>query len=319
MSHERSFPSVIDSTMLSALQCHRRWTWSYERNYTPHGGKSIHLMAGAAFAKGLEVMRLAFLTGHASCNTLTGKELTLECIPGDREEALECGVHALIQAYDPNVQHDTAKTLDRMTGALEYYADQFPLDDPEYGSIATIAGKPGVEWNFCVPLPVLHPDTGEPLLFAGRTDVILEVFSGLYLTDDKTTSSLGDAWTKQWDMRGQFAGYAWAARQLGIPINGSLVRGISILKTKYGVAQAIVDQPVWKTDEWLHATVRKLEYAKQLYLHRGEPGCEPVPAFGEPCNEYGGCEFKGICMVRDHDGWLEDNCVARDWNPLERH
>ena len=328
MSHERTFPSVVDSTMLSTLTCHRKWVWSYERNYTAFGGKSIHLMAGAAFAKGLEVMRSSFVKGscleiikdasYRGASEEDFRKVKLEGEVKDKYDALHFGLQALMLSYDESVVHDTAKTLDRMCGALEFYADSFPLDNPDFGVITDISGKAGVEWNFAVPLPVMHPDTGEPIIFCGRLDVVLDVFGGTYLVDDKTTSSLGASWPQQWDMRGQFVGYAWAARQYGLRVDGSLVRGISILKTKYDKAQAIVPQPEWKQDEWLASTVAKLNHAKALYFS-GDPKLNALPVFGEPCNEYGGCEFKQPCMNRDHDGWLDSNFVARNWNPLERH
>jgi hypothetical protein len=282
-------------------------------------------MAGAAFAKGLEVWRMAYLQGgydmpvFGEVMTETGVEERqidtkwIEC--RDQHDALELGLEALMLAYDDSVEtFGSAKTLDRMCGALEFYADRYPLDDPEHGTVAIIGGKPAVEWNFALPLPVLHPDTGEPLIFCGRLDVVLDIFSGRYLTDDKTTSSLGASWPNQWEMRGQFVGYAWAARELGLQVDGTLVRGVSILKTKYETAQKPVHQPGWKIDEWLSAVTHKLEYAKVLYAQHAN-----VAAFGEPCNEYGGCEFRDICQARDHAGWLESNFVERNWNPLERH
>ena len=67
---------------------------------------------------------------------------------------------------------------------------------------------------------------------AGRALRFGQMGEGLYIEDDKTTSQLGSSWGAQWDMRSQFTGYAWAARQSGLPIAGIIVRGISILKTK---------------------------------------------------------------------------------------
>jgi hypothetical protein len=325
MPHTRQFPAVIDSTMIAALACHRRWDFAYQQNYTPDSRKNIHLMAGAAFAKGLEVMRLAYSQGYYDRPVYKteydeyGNELLVNVgtarIPAPTPaDALELGLESLMLAYDESVEHNTAKTLDRMCGALEYYASVFPLDDSEFGTLSIISGKPAIEWNFCAPLPVLHPDTREPLLYAGRLDCILDAYGGRYLTDDKTTSSLGASWPNQWDMRGQFASYAWGAAQSGLQIDGSLVRGISILKTKYDHAQAIVHQPAWKVDEWLRGTCEKLLYAIELY-RRGIS----VPAFNEACNEYGGCEFKTVCMVRNHEEWMQMNFEERNWNPLERH
>lgn len=320
--HEREFPPVIDSTMIAALACHRRWTFAYEENFTASEGKSIHLMAGAAFAKGLEVMRMSYHQGYYDrpiyeVDPQTGvrhQVRTERHTANNTQDALVLGLEALMLNYDDSIEHNTAKSLDRMCGALEYYAEHFPLDDSEFGVISDISGRPGIEWNFCVPLPVLHPTTSEPLLFCGRTDVILDIYNGQYLVDDKTTSSLGASWPAQWNMRGQFAGYAWAAGELGIRVDGSLVRGVSILKTKYDHAQAIVHQPEWKLNEWLVGTCEKLENAKRLFERRVN-----IPAFGEACNEYAGCEFSSICMVKDHRQWLDDNFVSRNWNPLERH
>lgn len=320
MSHTRSFPSVIDSTMLSALACHRRWRWSYEENYSPHEGKSIDLMAGAAFAKGAEIMRKCFLLGRASvivADPRGGEPATFrfECEIGNAPEALECGIQALIYAYDSDTPDmGSVKTCDRMCGALEFYADRYPLGSPAHGEIPVINGKPGVEWNFAVPLPIAHPDTGEPLIFSGRTDMILDIFGGRYIEDDKTTKALGPTWSKQWDMRGQFVGYAWAARQSGLEIAGSIVRGISILKNGYDTQQMLVDQPDWKCEAWLQASVAKLKHAIELY----RAGLE-IPAFNDECNSYGGCEFKKFCLVKDCEGWIADNCTERNWNPLETH
>lgn len=319
MSHTRSFPSVIDSTMLSALACHRRWRWSYEENYSPHEGKSIDLMAGAAFAKGAEIMRLCYLQGHASMRVPkadgTHKLIMFVSRVGDPDDALASGIEALIYAYDNNAPDmGSVKTCDRMCGALEFYADRYPLDNLDCGTIPIINGKPGVEWNFAVPLPISHPDTGEPLIFSGRTDMILDIFGGRYIEDDKTTKSLGPKWTSQWDMRGQLVGYTWAARQCGLTINGAIVRGVSILSRGYDTEQALIDQPDWKCEAWLQASVAKLKHAIELY----RAGLE-IPAFNDECNSYGGCEFKKFCLVKDCNGWVADNCTERNWNPLETH
>jgi hypothetical protein len=311
--------------MIAALACHRRWDFAYQQNYIPDARKSIHLMAGASFAKGLEVMRLAWSQGYydqpvyrnyvdEAGNDQRELDYHEHCVIESTDDALQLGLEALMLAYDESVEHNTAKTLDRMCGALEYYASVFPIDDPEFGTLSRINDRPAIEWNFCAPLPVLHPETNEPLLYAGRLDCILDAYGGRYLTDDKTTSSLGASWANQWDMRGQFVSYAWGASESGLQIDGTLVRGISILKTKYDHAQAIVHQPRWKIDEWLASTCEKLRYAIDLY-RRGIN----VAAFGEACNEYGGCEFKTVCMVKGHQEWMNANFDQRNWNPLEHH
>lgn len=293
-NHAPRFPEVLDATILSQYRCPRKFKLATVDRYGPSGGKSIHLVAGGAYAKGLEVARLAYMRGDSP------------------ESCLEQGTLALITEYGDADPGNSAKSLERMVGALEYYFAQYPLDEDPM-RIAVLAGVPAVEWSFALPLPFLHPDTGQPLLYAGRTDCIVEFAGGLYAEDDKTTSSLGSSWGKQWDLRSQFTGYAWAMRELGLKPAGVIVRGVSILKTKYETAQAIVNEQPWKIDQWVeHRTAlikRMLADYKDGYWE---------PALDETCNEYGGCMFKQICDVPPtlRQNWLDTNFEENTWSPL---
>lgn len=295
MPTEARFPPVIDATMISSWACPVKFKRAYVHRYNATESKSIHLIAGGAYAKGLEVARLHYWNGNQP------------------EDCLNRGINALIKEYgDAVCPPDSAKTLDRMCGAMEFYFDNYPLDT-DAARIATIAGVPAVEWSFGLPLPFSHPDTGEPLLYAGRTDMLCEFAGGLYGLDDKTTSQLGASWSRQWELRSQFTGYAWAARELGIPLAGMLVRGVSILKTKYDHAQAIVNQPSWKIDRWV--AHRDLVITQMLEAYRTGKWDH---ALGEVCNEYGGCTFKPVCNIPpEHEiQWLDSNYFEREWNPL---
>lgn len=281
------------------MRCGRKFNLAHVQRWTSKGGdKSIHLVAGGAFAKGLEVARLAYMNGE------------------DPERCLELGTNALIEEYgDAECPETESKTLDRMVGALEYYFSEYPLaDDP--ARIAVIAGVPAVEWRFALPLPFTNPDTGQPLLYAGRTDMICEFAGGLYAEDDKTTKALGAKWANQWELRSQFVGYAWAARELGLRLQGTLVRGVSILKTKYETAQAIINQPDWKIDEWVEHRNALIGNAIAAYTEHKYW----EPALDDTCNEYGGCTFKPICSVAPERriNWLNTSYEESTWNPLSR-
>lgn len=292
--NERRYPEVLDATALSAMRCPRKFDLGTVLRYRPAGGTNIHLRAGAAYAKGLEVARLSYCNGS------------------DPADCLERGVEALITEYGDADPGNTAKSLDRMVGALEYYFDQYPLDD-DPARIATPGGVPAVEWSFALPLPFNNPDTGQPLLYAGRTDCLVEFCGGLYAEDDKTTSALGMSWSKQWELRSQFIGYAWAMRELGLRPQGTIVRGVSILKTKYETAQAIVNSPDWKISEWVEH--RNFLIAKSLEAYQNGYS---EPALDETCNEYGGCSFKAVCQIppKNRQAWLDTSYEENDWNPL---
>lgn len=289
------FPAQIDSSILAVLRaCHHKFQRAHVENWQ-HPGTSIHLHAGAAFAAGLEAARLAHFNGASPA------------------QAIFAGVDALTAAYGDADPMGTAKSLDRMLGALEYYFLNYPLDKDPCQPIV-LAGKPAIEWSFALPLPILHPDSGDPLIFCGRTDAIVLYASGTYALDDKTTSQLGASWQSQWPLRGQFIGYTWALRQLGIQTSGAIVRGVSILKTKYDTQQAVINVPKWLSDEWYKDTLEELRQAVHLYQSQGRFRKN----FSEACNEYGGCQYKQVCTLSQPDEWLQTYFEHREWNPLTR-
>ena len=290
------FPSLWDSSMLATLRsCKHKFMLEYLRNWKPKL-ESHHLHAGGAFAKGLEVARRSFYDG--------GK---------NAEESLQAGVGALLGAYGSfEPPSDSPKTAARMAGALDFYFATWPLgSDPALPSV--INGKRAIEFSFAEPLPILHPTTGEPLIYCGRADQIVDFAGGRYVEDDKTASQLGATWSRQWDLRSQFTGYTWAARCAGIRVDGVLVRGVSILKTKYDRAEAVTYRPAWQVDRWLHQTCRDIQAAiacwKEGYWDW---------ALDHACTEYGGCAFRQICAVQDPEPFLRMNFEQRYWNPLTR-
>jgi hypothetical protein len=290
-----SFPEVIDSSMLSSFtNCPQLFHQQYINHWKLQGG-SIHLHAGAAYAKGLEAARKSYLAGD---------------LPAIAEGK---GLGALIEAYGDYEAGTEAKSLPRMCGAIEFYFSQYPLQS-DACRIATIGTIPAIEWSFAIPLPIRHPDTGNPLIFCGRTDCIVEMSGGLYALDDKTTSQLGASWSRQWELRGQFIGYAWAMRTLGLKPAGTIVRGCSILKTRYDTLQAIISQPDWKIDRWYSQLEGKLtemiaSYKSGNYRY----------VLDEACNHYGGCSMKQVCLANDPEPWLRTYYEQVEWKPLERH
>lgn len=282
--------------MLSTLRsCKQKFALEYLQNWKPRT-TSQHLHAGGCFASALEATRRAFWQSS---------------LPPP--EALRVGLKTLMEEWgDYQPPPDSAKTLDRMCGALEFYFDQWPLEfDP--AKPAKIGDKLGLEFSFAYPLPILHPVSREPLIYCGRADQVVEFAGGLYIEDDKTASQLGPSWSQQWDLRSQFTGYCWAARQSGILADGVLVRGVSILKTRYGNAESITYRPEWQVQRWLDQTARDISGAIRCW----EEGYWDW-ALDHACAEYGGCSFRQICMIQDPQPFLELNFQRRYWNPLTR-
>ena len=289
------FPHFIDSTILAAFRsCPRRAYYQYIMHWKPKEN-SVHLHAGGAFAHGLEAARRAFYEHGAA-----------------QDEAHAAGLKALLDFYgDFECPADSPKSLARMLGALSFYCDSYPFA-LDQAKPARIGDRLGIEFQFADPLPdTWHPATGNPLLYTGRADMIADFADAPYIFDDKTTSQLGASWTRQWDLRSQFTGYCWAARSNGIPVAGAIIRGVSILKTKYDTLQAITYRAPWEVDRWLAQVQRDVARMTRCW---GDKYWDL--SLDNACTEYGGCVFRQICKSPDPEAWLPMQFEQRIWDPL---
>ena len=292
------FPSVLDSTIIAAFRsCPTKAMYEYFHHWktkTP----SVHLHAGGAYAHGLEKARRAYYEDN-SCSA---------------DEAIAIGLKALLEFYgDFECPPDSAKSAERTAGAYEYYFTQYPLETDAATPIALPSGGKGVEFSFAEPIEAKHPETGDPLLYVGRMDMIVNFAGGIFGLDDKTTSSLGAQWSKQWDLRSQFTGYCWGAGRSGFALQGFLVRGVSILKTKYDTQQALTYRPEWMIERWYEQLHKDIERMK-IQWERNDWDYD----LDHACNEFGGCIFRQVCMSREPEGWLRGNFERRVWDPLRR-
>lgn len=291
------FPSVIDSSLMAAFRsCPRKAELEFVQHWKPRN-QSVHLHAGAAYASGLEAARRAYyIEGHSP------------------DDAIAAGLQALLTHYgDFECPEDSPKSASRMAGALEYYFSAYPLGEDKAVPMSLPGGKSGIEFNFLEPLDILHPVTGDPLLYSGRMDMMCD-YEGMKLgEDDKTTSQLGASWPRQWDLRSQFTGYVWGAGRAGIKLDGFLVRGVSILKTKYDTLQAITYRPQWQIERWYEQLLRDLKRMMAAW----EEGYYDYN-LDHACAEYGGCPFKSICQMRDPTPLLQQQFERRRWDPVAR-
>jgi hypothetical protein len=293
------FPHVIDSSLVSAFRsCRRKGFLEYFEHWKSKG-RNVHLHAGGAYAHALERARTCYY---------------IEGLPSS--ECITKGLKALIEFYgDFECPSDSAKSLERMCGAFEYYFTQYPLETDKAVPITLPGGKRGIEFSFAEPIDASHPVTGDPLLYVGRMDMICEFAGGIFGEDDKTTSQLGASWPKQWDLRSQFTGYCWGAKRANLALTGFLVRGVSILKTKYDTLQAITYRPEWMIERWYEQLIKDVADMKACW----ESGYWDYN-LDHACAEYGGCGFRQICLTEPSNQvqWLETNFERRRWDPVTR-
>ena len=291
------FPTVLDSSIMASFKSCPQKAYLESFLHWKLRDQSVHLHAGAAYAHGLEAARRAFY--------LEGK---------GEQDSIAAGLHALLTAYgDFECPPDSAKSADRTAGALEFYFSRYQLGHDKAIPMRLPGGKSGIEFSFAEPLEITHPETGDPLVYCGRMDMMCD-YEGMHLgEDDKTASQLGASWPRQWDLRSQFTGYVWGAKRAGIKLDGFLVRGVSMLKTKYDTLEAITYRPDWQLDRWhgqlLRDTRRMIAAWEEGYFDFN---------LDHACAEYGGCPFRGVCQMRDPTTLLNQQFQRRQWNPITR-
>ncbi len=295
-----TFPGMVDSTMRADfVACPERFHRKYVQGLSTTE-ENTHLVAGGAFAKGLEVVRTEVYGNRTPFKNALGK-----------------GLKALVRAYGPHEPHTlNPKTCEAMMLALADYFVQYPVETDVLTPLMVPSNErpePAIEISFLLPIPgTTHPDTGGPVMYAGRFDMLATMKPGasVFIVDEKTTTQLGSQWSKKWALRGQFTGYAWAMNALGHNVAGVVVRGISILSGGFGHAQAITYRPEWMRTRWLE----QMRYDINRMVACYKAG-RYDQAFDEACSQYGGCSFLPLCESPEPENWL-NTYVVRRWNPV---
>jgi hypothetical protein len=313
--------AYIDSSMLAELAyCPRSFYHRYILHLHP-ATTSLHLNAGAAFAKALETVRLSLYAG------------------GGMSVALSLGEESILSHPDLPMQGEKSKEV--LCEALTSYWHRFPFDQ-----VAIINGAPATEFSFAVPLVMLTEKTtnfsqaaDNSLLLVGRFDAILEDDNHrLWILDDKTCSQLGATWAQQWQTRAQFLCYAWAVREFLKAKDhpapwGLKVRGICLSKTgnpnrNPARFEEYVQPILWSlVDKW------EKDYLEPLLsdLHRwtaaqdrvaSRPGDPPSGAsfprhgFSVGCiNYHSPCPYTPICTSNQERVWYRSYDRKR-WDPV---
>ncbi len=302
-----SFPEVVDSTMLAAFDsCAQKFFNEYILCLASVG-ISPDLHAGGAFAHGLHHARVAFYGDGA-----------------DRTTAAVVGARAFIEYFgDYEAPEGHPKDFVNTLCALLDYFEYYPFDTDPIQPIMLANGKPAVEFTFALPTEIMHPTTGQPIIYGGRCDMLGTYNSVGVVVDEKTTKAMGAAWAKNWSMRGQFMGYVFAAQQYGhTAVSTALVRGVAIQKTQYKHMQVIESYAKWQLTRWWTEVHRKIaDMISYWDLMTDEANGNPHRfwpySYGDGCSSYSGCTFLHLCTVEEPSQWYGDY-AKRVWNPLEK-
>lgn len=285
--------------LTTAKLCKQKFFREYiERRATK--AQSVHLVAGGALAQAFETFRKEYYTPDRP-------------LSGDVEACRAAAARDLIHYWGTYEPHE--KETKSLANVLLAFWDYFTAYPPENDRLKPLmlANGPAIEWSFGEPLPIPHPVTGEPLVYAGRFDMFGTLGDAVYVVDEKSTSRIGNEWSAQWRLRYQFLGYVWAARQNGFKPWGAIVRGIGIYTSKSAYPQAIMNYPQHLIDRWYETMLRDVQATvdawKENYWNYD---------FGHSCMSFNKpCEFMDLCSSKNPSVYYGD-FTERLWNPLEK-
>ncbi len=294
------FPALVDNTMRSDyIFCGQKFKRSFIEKLAPME-PSIHLHAGGAFARGLEVVRRAYYEEEVEAS-----------------EAMRRGLEALILFYGPvqaPVLRNGDKSLENVIRAYDSYFQQYPLATDKIKPARGPNGKCMIEFSFSLPTEVMHPETGDPILYGGRSDMIGDIGGALFVTDEKTATSLGDQWASNWELDSQITGYIAAAKIHGWNVAGGVFRGVGLLKTKIPHAEVIVSRAPWEIERWWQQLHRDI----QRMVRDWKEGYFDYALSKSSCAAYGGCTFSMLCKSPRPEEWIPVHYRTREWNPLAK-
>lgn len=301
------FPDAIDNSIRKELvKCETAAKYKYIEGVRADSGGRVDLIAGGAFAAGMETMRRAYYED--------GK---------DTGECLNEGVAALYRQYGGFMpEGKTNKTPERMAGALAFYAQQCPLEQERLIPLMLPDGRRMIEVGFNFPIPVQHPDKPQLLTYCGRFDALcLDEHDVAWVVDEKTTSQMGEKWSNQWPLDSQMTGYVWGARRLleqhgfDYEVGGAIINGIAIRLRDYEHVRIVTYRQDWEVDRWFGQMLRDVERLKGAHLSG-----EYDMTLDHACAFYNNpCEFAPLCLSRNPErllqsgGWKEVR-----WNPVTR-
>ena len=243
------FPETLsisrDFTVFSSCE----YKWLLERCF--HFFKYVEntdLEAGGEFASSTEIARLAYYRD--------GKTI---------EDAIELGFQHMLESYGAtyaNMSYKSdLKTPERMAQVFKDMHNEQPMDGATIVPFAMEDGSVSVEQDFSVELPILHPDTGKPIILKGILDLLGMRGPIVFGVDEKTCKSVLEDVIKQTNLlrtSSQFVCYTNLVNNYMRRIGGQELTHFRVNKCKvkksYTKTESVVESYEFLIDLWFQET-----------------------------------------------------------------
>jgi hypothetical protein len=232
--------------------------------------KSVHLIFGGHYADAIEAYHKLVAAGEQHDNAVrTVVQLALEAT-WDRE------------AGAPWQSDHNKKNRETLIRSIVWYLEEWK-DDPA-STIILADGTPAAELSFKLDL-----DNG--MVLRGKFDRLCEFSGEPFVMDQKTTGGgLGQFYFDQWSPDIQMSAYTFAGEAIwNIPVKGVIldVAEIAVGFTRF--ARGFVHRSKGSLQEWFDQSMMTIERARNATRER------VFPMNRTACNNFGGCQFRGIC------------------------
>ncbi len=175
-------------------------------------------------------------------------------------------------------------------------------------------GSPAVELWFRFELPMLSPE-GEQYILSGHIDKLVEIGSGRWFKDIKTTkNTINSQFFEKFSTDTQMSFYnAGGSIVFEKPLLGGIIDGAQVAVNFTRFQRGMVQRTKAQVEEWIKDT--------QVWLRRAEDYAREKywPMNDTSCHQYGGCDFREICnkdpAVRGR--YLETHFKRRVWDPTK--
>lgn len=306
MSLETLFPLIISNTDMELWsQCQLKWFRERCQNLR-RAGKSIDLLAGGAFAAGLEIARKSYYVDKQ-----------------DSDTAIDLGYHHILaEMHKELMDTDVLKSPERTAMALVTYSQKFPFEMEDTIPAELEEGGSAIEHKLTAELPIEHPELGIPLIFKGKLDMLATQMGRTYIVDEKTTKAISANQADLLRTAGQFIGYAWLVREKGITVVGAKIRKVAIQVKEIKVQEFEVPITDYMIDLWYQALLQKVEKMVRSYeLVKQGFNFKAIflPDFQNGCTAYfRPCAFMDGCSSKNGENFIESNFEQVVWDSINR-
>ena len=285
--------TIWDATSLGTLkECPRKYFLSIVQGWQPKTS-AVALSFGVLLHECLENFYRREVEGMEREQNI--RQTIRECVASPIREEIDAA-------------GDSVRNMKSLVVTLIDYLD-FYAGEPAKTLIMK-DGTVGVELHFQFETG-LRATSGEVFSISGNIDRIVEMPTGIFILDHKTTSMpLSQYYFNQYDLDNQMTVYAIAGDVVyGTQVRGVLIDGIKV-KGNPEFSRYMTMRSREACDEWLEELAhwfRMAEYFSQV---------GNWPANDKSCSKYSGCPFRDICKAPRglRRSLLEEGFQKRVWD-----